>query len=1218
MSWSKSTRHFGLSRGALSLGAALLFVPALFSSIHCNPDAPPNTGLVGDGGDDGMDGEGGGDKTPPTFAGVKTVTDTGETGLSVSWDPAFDDVSPPAKIVYKVYLSTTVGTFDFTLPPQATSPAGTTTVLLEGLAAATTYSVLVHAVDEAGNEDANKVHLERSTKDFTPPVFAGAKSMTPTGATTADVAWAPATDNGTTSDKIKYRVYVTETPGAEDYTTPAVTSAPGATTATVTGLLESKTYYAVVRAVDASGNADSNTVEVSSKTLDRTPPTFLGLQSAIVGGTSVTLKWAAATDTIDPSSAIVYDVFQAKAAGTEDFTKPSYTTAAGALTYTVLGLDVSTKYFFVVRARDTSGNRDGNKIEKNVTTADSRDTNPPTFAGLVSATATGATTVDLAWAAATDDLSPVSTLVYDIYFATSAGGEDYTTPRFTSAAGATTFKVTGLTPSTPYYFVVRARDQAGNRETNTIEKTATTAGDTNPPLFGGLVSAAPTSPTAINLTWAAATDDVSIPGTIRYRVFRGTSAGGEDFTTPVMTTGGGVTSVVVNSLTPSTPYFFVVRALDEAGNIDANTVEKSATTNPDVTAPTFAGVATFVPTSPSTALVTWSPATDNVDPSSAIVYEIYLATAPGGEPLLPTVTTAAGATSYTLTGLTPATTYYVIVRARDTRGNVDTNTVEKSATLGADTTPPTFGGATGVTGGTSTSLTVNWLAASDAVTPASAIKYYVCMSTLAGSCSSSFVPTGAAVTGVLSRTFTGLTPTTTYYFVVRAEDAAGNRDVNTVEVSGVTVNDAVPPVFGGLTSASGSSPTSVTLSWTAATDNISTPAQIVYDIYMSSTPGGEVYTTPSFSSAAGATNYLVTGLTPTATYYFVVRARDTAGNHDSNTTEKSVTLSSDTTAPVFAGATSVTALSPTSLQVNWSAATDDTTPVGSIVYLVCYSTSPTGCNGVPFSSFSTTAAGATSYTVSGVGVLLPSTTYYFVVRARDTTGNTDTNVVVRSAATQADVTAPSFGTGPNVIQVKADTVASSQQLDVNWGAASDASYLSSALVYDLCWATPSGCAAFIAGGAATFTTAAGATSTSLTGLTSRTTYTVYVRARDPSNNRSSVASGSNTTATSYTNDINLNIFANTGAGGCNKGGCHNGTTFPIWTRANTVGVASTGLGSCTSGQILITAGSPGASLLYQKMTASFPCGSRMPADGTWSAAYESMMLDWINQGAHNN
>ena len=43
--------------------------------------------------------------------------------------------------------------------------------------------------------------------------------------------------------------------------------------------------------------------------------------------------------------------------------------------------------------------------------------------------------------------------------------------------------LTGLTPNTTYYFVVRARDEAGNRDNNSVEQSAATLSgpDTNAP-----------------------------------------------------------------------------------------------------------------------------------------------------------------------------------------------------------------------------------------------------------------------------------------------------------------------------------------------------------------------------------------------------------------------------------------------------------------------------------------------------------------------------------------------------------------------------------------------------------------------------------------------------------------------------------------------------------------------------------------------------------------
>jgi hypothetical protein len=107
----------------------------------------------------------------------------------------------------------------------------------------------------------------------------------------------------------------------------------------------------------------------------------------------------------------------------------------------------------------------------------SPDRIPPTFAGLKSATACipgpihGQTaSYTLRWDKATDDVTPSTQIVYDVYQATKSGGEDFSSPTYTVRHGATTF----LTPALPadefFYFVVRARDRAGNRDSNLVER----------------------------------------------------------------------------------------------------------------------------------------------------------------------------------------------------------------------------------------------------------------------------------------------------------------------------------------------------------------------------------------------------------------------------------------------------------------------------------------------------------------------------------------------------------------------------------------------------------------------------------------------------------------------------------------------------------------------------------------------------------------------------
>lgn len=100
--------------------------------------------------------------------------------------------------------------------------------------------------------------------------------------------------------------------------------------------------------------------------------------------------------------------------------------------------------------------------------------------------------------------------------------------------------------------------------------------------------------------------------------------------------------------------------------------------------------------------------------------------------------------------------------------------------------------------------------------------------------------------------------------------------------------DTTAPVFAGLQRAFACSPiarpTPFELSWQAATDDVTPSAQIVYDIYLSHTPGGEDFSHPTYTTQPGATKFETPPLEEPS--YFVVRARDQAGNEDRNTVER--------------------------------------------------------------------------------------------------------------------------------------------------------------------------------------------------------------------------------------------------------------------------------------------------------------------------------------------
>ena len=118
-----------------------------------------------------------------------------------------------------------------------------------------------------------------------------------------------------------------------------------------------------------------------------------------------------------------------------------------------------------------------------------------------------------------------------------------------------------------------------------------------------------------------------------------------------------------------------------------------------------------------------------------------------------------------------------------------------------------------------------------------------------------------------TRQVTGLTPSTSYTFSVKAKDAAGNVSSasNTVNVTTLAPPDTTAPSVPTNLVANGTTQTTTNLSWNASTDNVGVTG---YDVYQGSTV---------IASVSGTTRQ-VTGLTANTAYSFRVKAKDAAGN----------------------------------------------------------------------------------------------------------------------------------------------------------------------------------------------------------------------------------------------------------------------------------------------------------------------------------------------------
>lgn len=662
------------------------------------------------------------DDTIPTFVGLISANDLGIGGtVQLNWNAATDpdtiecNSDPSLPIDYNVYYSKVPGGQDF-LNPNATTT--NTQFDVVGLDNGVLHYFVVRAMDSAGNEESNLIEksaMPTTPVDTAPPSFGGLQSAIDTGTGgTVSLNWPTATDpdtpecNTDPSIPINYDVFYSTTSGGQNFLTPSASTQN--LLMDVTGLTNGVPYYFVVRARDSVGNWDSNTVErmaIPTTPVDSTPPVFAGVEQAYDTQTdgNVTLVWSAATDpdtiecNTDPSIPITYSVYVATIPGNQNFLLPSATTQS--TTTVVTGLSNGVTYYFVVRAKDSAGNEETNTVELSAMPTTPIDDTPPTFSGLVLASdARTGGAVDLVWAAATDpDLiecnsDPSLPITYNVYYSTTSGGQTFLVPD--ASTPDTSIQITGLQDGVDYYFVVRARDAAGNEESNTLEGSAmpTTPLDTTPPVFLGIVSATDLGTGGlVSLSWSAATDpdtiecnsDPSLP--ISYNVYVSLVPGAQDFLTPNETVSG--TQATISGLQNGIMHYFVVRAEDTAGNEDDNVIEHSAmpTTPIDNTPPVFTGLDVVV-TDDDKGDITlqWGPAEDpdtpesNTDPTSPIIYNIYVSDSPTTFDFsVPTATTSMQ--QYPFLDLERGVMHYFIVRAEDGAGNEETNSVVKSGQL---------------------------------------------------------------------------------------------------------------------------------------------------------------------------------------------------------------------------------------------------------------------------------------------------------------------------------------------------------------------------------------------------------------------------------------------------------------------------------------------------------------------------------------------------------
>ena len=205
------------------------------------------------------------------------------------------------------------------------------------------------------------------------------------------------------------------------------------------------------------------------------------------------------------------------------------------------------------------------------------------------------------WTAPGDDGNTGQASTYDVRYRSVAIAGTDTTSWWNAAtqvsgeptpgiAGANdSMRVSGLVPTTTYYFMVRTADEVPNWSGYSNVAVRTTSGDIVAPAAIANLSATGATATSISLSWAAPGDDGNTGTAASYDIRYSTSTitlanwGSATLATgePAPASAGTTQTFTLNGLTGSRTYYVAIRTTDNSGNVSglSNVVNRTTLDN---------------------------------------------------------------------------------------------------------------------------------------------------------------------------------------------------------------------------------------------------------------------------------------------------------------------------------------------------------------------------------------------------------------------------------------------------------------------------------------------------------------------------------------------------------------------------------------------------------------------------------------------------------------
>ncbi|SYZ72524.1 hypothetical protein TRIP_C20639 [Candidatus Zixiibacteriota bacterium] len=641
--------------------------------------------------------------------------------IALSWTAPGDDSTVGTAAQYDLRYSTAAITdANWNSATQATGEptpgaAGTHEVFtVAGLTPSTNYYFAIKTADEVGNWSVlSNIVAKATTSEITPPAAIANLSAGAATSSTVVLNWTAPGDDSLTGTAATYDIrYSTATITEANFGSatqavgePAPKAAGSAETFTVTGLNPNITYYFAIKTADEAPNWSALSNVVSKATsVETTPPSTIATLTAVSStASSVTLNWRAPGDDGDVGTASQYDIRYSTAtitdanwnAATQVTGEPSPQIAGTTETFSVTGLQSSTVYYFAIKTADEVPNWSGlSNIASRPTSAEQ---NPPAAITNLSTGTTTSTSVILNWTAPGDDGSTGTATQYDIRYSTSAiteanfGGASQLvgepTPRV--AGSAETFTVTGLTPSTTYYFAIKTADEVPNWSALSNVPSKTTLAESIPPAAITNLATGNATNTSIVLTWTAPGDD-SLNGRattydIRYSTALITAANWNSATQvtgePSPKSSGLSETFTVTGLQNGTLYYFAIKTADEVPNWSGLSNIPSKSTLDQIPPASIQDLSGIPGNNAGEIILFWSATGDDGYSGLAASYQLKYGTSQITEANwsssqtyanLPAPLAAGNLQTITMSGLTPGQSYYMAMKACDDAENTST------------------------------------------------------------------------------------------------------------------------------------------------------------------------------------------------------------------------------------------------------------------------------------------------------------------------------------------------------------------------------------------------------------------------------------------------------------------------------------------------------------------------------------------------------------------